>query len=260
MNTQRQDLSPTLCNRFAARKAPALPASADAFTLIEVLLSLGILAMLLVVVHTLFQGALQLRNKTDQAFEDALPLQHALWVIQRDLEHLTVPGGTFHGPLQTTLTTGSSTATSISHPGRQCGPILYTASGTLDDKSPWSIMRKVSYYLVPSTNGSAGLDLIRSATRNLLPVAQEEYTDQRLMGGVTDLAFQFYNGTQWVDTWDSTATTTGASNSLPSGIRVQLTLSEGAGSAAAQPPIELIVPVVVGASTNSSAASTGGGG
>jgi type II secretion system protein J len=230
-----------------------------AFTLLEVLLALVVLSIVMVVVHSIFYGALQLRNKADQAFEDAIPLQHALTLIRRDLANLTAPGGTLTGTLQTSLTTSSTT--SSSHSGQQCGPSFYTASGTLDESSPWSEMRKVSYYLVPPTNNTAGLDLIRSVTRNLLPVSQEEYSDQVLMGSVSSLAFQFYNGSQWADTWDSTSVSSaGSSNTLPQAIRVQLTLITDEKGTIAQTPIEMVIPVTVQAATNLTASTTGGGG
>ena len=227
-----------------------------AFTLIEVLIAILILAMVMAVVHSVFHGALQLRNKTDQAFEDAIPLQHTLTLIKRDLANLAIPGGTLTGMLQTSPTTGSSK--SATHSGQQAGPSFYTASATVSDNSVMSEMQKVTYYLMPATNGGSGLDLVRSVTRNLLPVMTEEFSDQRLMGGVNALTFQFYNGSSWVDTWDSaaTSTTTGATNNLPQGIRVQLTLSVESGQLA-QEPIEMVVPVMVQASTNS---TTSGGG
>jgi type II secretion system protein J len=271
MTTKLCNLNPRIRNAARVAKAGDLTRglaawgvpeqrSHRAFTLIEVLLALAILAMVLLVVYSIFHGALQLRNKADEAFDDAIPLQHTLSVMQRDLANLTVPGGTFCGPFQTTPTVGSSTATAVSHPGQQCGPVLYTASGTLDDNLPWSEMRKVTYYLVPASGGATGLDLVRSVSRNLLPVAQDESTDQRLMGGVSSLAFQFYDGTQWLDAWDSTTvSSTGTSNSLPVGIRVQLTLNQGAGQLPAA-PIEMVVPVLVGASTNTAPSTVGGGG
>ena len=243
---------------IATRSIKFAPAATRGFTLLEVLLALIILATVMVVIHSVFYSAIQLRNKAAQAFQDAIPLQHTLATIKRDVANLTVPGGTLTGTLQTSLTTGSTTSTA--HYGEQCGPSFYTASGTLDDNSPWSEMRKVTYYLTPSTNGGAGLDLIRSVTRNLLPVATEEYTDQRLMGGVNYLEFQFYNGSQWVDTWDSTtSTTTTSSNSLPAGIRVQLTLVTDNIGSIAKTPVEMVIPIAAQAATNS-ASSTGGGG
>jgi type II secretion system protein J len=240
------------------RLVSATQPRSGAFTLLEVLIAILILAMVMAVVHSVFHGALQLRNKTDQAFEDAIPLQHTLTLMKRDLANLTIPGGTLTGTLQTSPTTGSSTA--ALHSGQQAGPSFYTASAAISDVSVMSEMQKVTYYLMPATNGGNGLDLVRSVTRNLLPVIQEEFSDQRLMGGVQSLTFQFYNGSSWADTWDSTATstTTGTTNTLPQGIRVQLTLAVESGKLAPT-PIELVVPVNVQPSTNSTSTTSGGG-
>ena len=244
--------------KMPSSTAGRMPAATHAFTLLEVLIALLILAMVMGVVHSIFYGALQLRNKTDQSFDDAIPLQHALAMIKRDLVNLTVPGGTLTGTFQTTATTGSMTSTS--HSGQQAGPTFYTASGVVSDVSTWSEIQKVAYYLTPATNGGAGMELIRSVTRNLLPMMQDEYSDQHLLGGVENLTFQYFNGSAWVDTWDSTTTSTTSSttNTLPQGIRVQLTLAVEAGKSASA-PIELVVPVSVQTSTNATATTTGGG-
>jgi general secretion pathway protein J len=232
-------------------------AGIGAFTLVEVLLAIAILGMVMVAVHSVFHAALQLRNKADEAFTEAIPLQHALATIKNDLINIALPGGTLSGSLQTSPTTDSSM--SLTHDGEQCGPTFYTTTGTLSDLQPWSEMRKVTYYLMQPTNDSNGLDLVRSVTRNLLPVNEEEYSDQRLMSGVNQLTFQFYDGTSWQDDWDSTgassSTTTTSTNPLPTGVRVQLTLINKAG-VIDRNPIEMVIPVTVNGQTNTT--STGG--
>jgi len=237
--------------------APSGRSARRAFTLLEVLLALIVLAIVMVVVHSVFQGAVQLRNHTDEVFAEAIPLQHTLAVIKNDVVNLTVPGGTLSGALQTSPTTASSS--SLAHLGRQCGPAFYNTTGEINDFEPWAEMRKVSYFLEPSTNSLPGYRLVRSVTRNLLPVAVEEFTDQTLMSGVSDLTFEFYNGTAWVYDWDSTAaTSTSDSNSVPAGVRVQLTLVNKEG-VVAEDPIVMVVPIAVQPSTNSTS-TTGSNG
>lgn len=234
------------------------PAARRAFTLLEVLLALIVLGVVMVVVHSIFYGALQLRNKVDATFTEAIPLQHTLALIKHDVANLAAPGGTLTGSLQTSPTTSSSS--DVSHPGQQCGPTFYTASGAVNELEPWSEMRKVSYYLVSPTNLSTrGMDLVRSVTRNLLPVSEEQYADQRLLSGVNDLTFQFYDGTTWVDAWDSTtASSSATSNSLPQGVRVQLTLVNASG-VVSQTPVEMVIPIAVSGVTNSTSTAGGGG-
>jgi len=239
---------------LASRDAGAPSGRQQAFTLLEVLLAIGILAIVMVVVHSVFHAALQLRNRADAAFSEAIPLQHTLTLLKRDLANLTLPTGTLSGVLQTTPTNHNS----LTHEGEQCGPSIYTASGMLTDNNPWSEMRKVTYYLVQPTNQSPGLDLVRSVTSNLLPVNEEEYTDQRLMHGVNALTFQFYDGSTWRDDWDSANTSTyTATNPLPAGVRVQLTLINDSGVIARE-PVELVVPVAATLPVMAETSSGGG--
>jgi type II secretion system protein J len=244
-----------------APRTPPLKNRQAGFTLLEVLLALIVLAVVLVAVHSVFLGAVALRNKTDEAFSEAIPLEHTLTVIKRDVANLTALEGAQSGTPNSTLQTAptkTSTA-SLAHFGQQCGPTFYSTSGTLNDFDPWSEMRKVTYYLAAATNGLPGFDLIRSVTRNLLPIAQEEYTDQTLMSGVYDLAFEFYKNSSWVKDWDSAdSSSSSESNSLPQGVRVQITLINESGIIG-QNPIEMVIPVEVQPGTNTTSSAGDGG-
>jgi hypothetical protein len=82
------------------------------------------------------------------------------------------------------------------------------------------------------------------------------------MTGLQTLAFFFYDGSQWRDSWDSTITdfTTGLSNSLPKAIKVQIQLlPQGTGRGRQrEAPIELVVPVTVQVRTNQTPQTAGG--
>ena len=132
------------------------------------------------------------------------------------------------------------------------GPQFYTAVGIEDDNAPWSEIERVSYYLAPPTNNTPGMDLFRSVTRNLLPVMQDQTDDQFLMSGVDSITFQYYNGTAWQDTWDSTLvdSATGLTNNLPSAIKLDLQLHDDSSTAGTPAPVELVVPIMVLARTN----------
>lgn len=231
-----------------------------AFTLIEVLLAVAIFAVVLLAIHTVFYGALKLRNTTTEAIQQGLPLQHALAVLKRDLADIVMPGGTFFGEFQTMVRDlGTSnivntlSAVDDTMVG-QSGPAFFTASGRVDDNAPWGDVQRVWYYLVAPTNNTPGRDLIRSVTRNLLPAFREEPEEQRLMGGVETIVFSFYDGLQWRQDWDSTVET----NKLPRGIKVQLQLAaESAPARSGQLPIELVVPVIVQVGTNETAQAAG---
>jgi type II secretion system protein J len=219
--------------------------------LLEVLLAVLVFSIVLAAIHTVFFSAFKLRNKTSEAIERSLPLQQAIAIIKRDLANLVPPGGTLSGALQSTPTTasGSGMAGSL---GRQNGPQFYTAVGLEDDNAPWAEVERVSYHLAAATNNTPGLDLYRSVTRNLLPLTQDETADQFLLSGVESIAFQYYDGNAWKDTWDSTQadTTTGLTNNLPRAIKLELALYNENRSLGTPAPVQLIVPVMVLARTN----------
>jgi len=238
-----------------------------AFTLLEVLIAVAAFAIVLGAINSVFYGALRLRNKTAEAFEQSLALQHTVALLRNDIANLLPPGGTLSGNLQTTPSTaGSGTASGLnvsaasmalvaaaSRPG-QSSPEFYSTTGAIDETSPWSQVQRISYYLTPSTNGLPGRDLIRSVTRNLLPTFQEQPVQIPVLGGVDSIYFQFHDGNQWKDTWDSATET---ASRLPTAVRVQIQMAAAERSKALPPPIELVVPVMVFGGTNSTA--TGGG-
>jgi len=224
---------------------------ARAFTLIEVLLAVAVFAIVLGAINSVFFGALRLRNKTTETLEAAIPLQQALSTIQRDLEGMMLPGGRFGGTFSTSLEGMSNNVAFI---GERLTPDIFTTSGSVSDSARWADAQKVAYFLALPTNTarvtvSAGKDLVRQVTANLLPVNVEEPEVQWLMSGVQDMALQYFDGLVWSDAWTYT--------NLPVSIRLQLTLAEDyQGRTKVPAPIELIVPVLVQASTN--ATETGG--
>ena len=209
------------------------------------MLAVAIFAIILAAINGVFYSALRLRRKASEAIEQSLPVQQAAAIIKRDLQGLVAPGGTLTGPLQSGVPITSSTGSS-SAMDQQGGTVIYTATGIIDETSPWANVQKVSYSLrqpLLQTSGG-GKDLFRLVTRNLLPVAQEEVEEQFLMGDVQQLQFYFYDGTGWRNTWDSTAETA----VLPQAIKVQIDLAQNDTSLKA--PLELVVPVTVYVRTN----------
>ena len=229
------------------------------FTLIEILIAVAAFAIVLAAINTVFYSALRLRNSTTAALEKALPLEHALGIIKRDLAGIVLPGGAMTGAFSTTSTSNSIAG--------QSSPNFYTASGVIDETSPFADVQRVSYLLVASTNTAGGKDLVRSVSRNLLPSLQDEYEQEWLLSGVQTLTFLYHDGTQWRDSWDSTVEnpSTGMSNGLPAAVKVQLQMavenSGGSRNRSRELPIELVVPIVVQQRTNQTqqiAAATGG--
>lgn len=205
-----------------------------AFTLIEVLLGVAIFAIVLSAINGVFYGAMRLRSKTVRMVDQALPITQALAYLKRDLEGINPPTGTLSPGLKSGNVTGTMT-------GAQGATELYTVTGSLTDGAPWGNMQKVVYTLRDSNNGPghAGRDLFRLVTRNLLAPMQEDPAEQFLMSEVEDLQFYFFDGTQWLNSWDSTNEV----SALPRAIKVQLNLAANGADRPFKAFYELVVPV-----------------
>ena len=216
------------------------------------MLALIVCGIVLAAVNGVYFGALKLRNRTSANIEAALPIQHAVAVIKRDLTGIMLPGGSFGGPFQSTPTNTMNVVSAVL--GTRSSPDIYTNTGIIDENTEFAAVQKVAYYLAAPTNNAAGSDLMRGVTRDLLPITVATPVAQFLMSGVDQLTMQFYDGTSWAETWDSTTAT-----NLPLAIKVQITLTPEDRSRQDAAPIEFIVPVMVQARTNVTTATAGGG-
>ena len=189
--------------------------SVRAFTLIEMMLAIGIMAMVIAAMNAVFFSALRLRDHAASAVDAALPAQQATEILRRDLQGAMAPGGVLAGDFKV----GGVSEPNMSQPVEI---EMYTSTGTLRATEPWGDIQMVTYELKPSATRSAtgSKDLIRSVTRNLLSTTTPAPEDQWLMSGVQDLHFSCYDGTQWQDSWDTTSSNT----NLPLAVRVRIQL------------------------------------
>lgn len=221
------------------------------FTLIELLLATAVGAIVLLVINTTFFSALRLHDATHAAIDHDLAIQRALGIVRRDLEGLVLPAdtqtdNTLAGPLQTELFSETSLDGAG---GERVSPDFYTNSGRIDGWTQYADIQTVAYYLTSSNSaGNANKNLVRLVTRNLLVPQQGVSTaeEQVLLHDVVSAGVSYYDGNSWLDTWDSTTTST-----LPSALRFSLIVAPRNGEATRvdPAPIELIVPVLVKTTT-----------
>ena len=206
------------------------------FTLLELLIATAVGAVVLIVIQTTFFGALRLHNTTHERIDADLVLHRTLSIVRRDFSGLMMPGGTLAGQLQTSnfssLNEGSY--------GERVTPDLFTNSGKIDGWNPFSDVQMVAYYLAAASGDAAGKDLVRVVTRNLLPVQDSVPESQILLHGVDAVTTSFYDGSGWIDTWDSTETST-----LPRALKMSIVMKPRDAGVSVSSPMELIVPIVV---------------
>ncbi len=217
-----------------------------AFTLIEMILAVGITAIVLLAISATLFTALHLRDSTQALVDAEQPLDQTGTFLRRDLQGAMVPttNGIFTGDFKV----GNVTSPGI---GQPVALELYTTTGALSDTKPWGEVQKVTYELKPSTDQSQpGKDLVRSVTRNILATATVDVDDQLLLGGVQDLKVTCYDGNQWQEAWDTTDLTSATTN-LPQAVKIEIQMA-GAGNGNTRPmPIEFLVPIDSQSRTNS---------
>jgi general secretion pathway protein J len=236
--------------------APASWTAPAGFTLIEVLLALMISALVLIVISSVFAGALHLQESAAANLDQSLPVERAMTLMRRDLKNAVAPGGLLAGPLQSGSLEGGVDASD--------GIQIYTTTGLMTPNQPWGEIQKVTYGLQSAADSTnSGKELVRTVTRNLLSTGSEDEDDQFLASGVESLNFSYFDGANWLDTWDDTTQT-----NLPIAVRVSVQLVAPNANAAKPDPMQLLVPLMVQVHTNqlddtddgSTNSAAGGGG
>jgi hypothetical protein len=231
------------------------PKATRAFTLLELLLAMAIGAVVLLVINGTFFGALRLYKTTHDKIDVDLALQRTLGIVRRDLAGIMIPASptattnNFAGQLQSDATSTSA----LDDTAQRITPDIHTNSGHIDGWAPFAEVQTVTYYLTSASDGGSTKNLVRATNRNLLSASTETTIDaQVLLTGISTAAISFYDGQSWVETWDSTST-----SSLPNALKFSLVLAPRGGENRADPaPIELIVPVIVKTTTTAQQEAT----
>ncbi|MCX6922510.1 MAG: prepilin-type N-terminal cleavage/methylation domain-containing protein [Verrucomicrobia bacterium] len=213
-----------------------------AFTLIEMLLAVAICAIVLVAINGVFATAVRLRDKTSESVEESLPVNRALDILCRDLKGTVGPGGYLAGDFRCGAQAMGATM-GLSGEAGSAGLDFFTTTGTMSDKTPWGDIQEVFYELkAPTDRNQSGMDLVRCINRNLLATTTQTPDIQWLMGKVQTLEFDCFDGTQWRNTWDTSAGDT----NLPVAVRVRILLAPRPGEevSKAARPLEMLVSLV----------------
>jgi type II secretion system protein J len=216
-----------------------------AFTLIEMVLAIGVAAMVLIAVNTVLFASLRLRNATTDVVDTASPIDQAVTFIRRDLQCVVTPTNGTSKVLSGSFRAGNISSAGVSE---SVAVEMFTATGTLSANAPWADIQRVTYELKqPNDRNAVGRDLYRSVVRNLLTLTTPDVQDQLMLSGVQDIKFTCFDGAVWQEVWDTTGLTSTYTN-LPLAVRVDIQMA-GKNAATAQ-AIELVVPIDAQVRTN----------
>lgn len=233
----------------------------SAFTLIEVLISVTVFAIVLAALNGLYYGSLHLQMRTTSAIQDIRPAEAAIGVLKKDLANVMLPSGTFALQLNSGYSSGITTQSIL---GVKAPVLLelYTSNGQMDSDLPWGNIQKIDYSLETPINrtSSSGMDLTRTVSRNFLTTTTETPDQQRILHDVASMKVSFYDGTNWVEVWGGTASAT--NTIVPAAVRLQIEMTVERNSREIKPPIDLLVPIMVcptptnSSTTNSTSSSS----
>lgn len=204
------------------------PARRTAFTLLELILAMGIVAMITLALYSAMRTAFRARTTTAMQNAASRPAAIMLDVIQRDLESVALPtsaglGGPFTGYAMGT-TAGQADGISFYTIGRDFTPAVGTASAAAMSSatvvSPFSEGTRYVEYGLGSANGESVL--IRRVGRNVLSTTAVPPEEEVLARGVRSFALRYYDGVEWTEEWDSAS----QSNALPLAVEISIEMDQ----------------------------------
>ena len=159
--------------------------------------------------HTAFRA----RRAAVEALDETRKAELAVELVRTDVESAVTPGGILAGGF---LGEDGTDAT-----GRAMDALMLhcTAPGAAETEGTGDI-RRVELSCEPAADGE-GMILVRRVSRYLLATRVEEPPEEVLCRGVRSFDLKYYDGTDWQDSWDSSA----RSNALPLAVQVTLELA-----------------------------------
>lgn len=221
------------------------------FTLIEMLMAAAAGALILAVLVNVYGRAIKLRNTSAEHTRESRLEARAVTVLRNDLRNARLSGGV----MAATLESGAGSAgTSSRFPGNLR---LDTTTGTINEDNFAPELQEVEYYIgedPSSTDGKSGA-LKRTINRNILATSPEIDREETILTGVEAMEVSFFDGTNWQEGWQVDPDNL----TLPTAIRVRLTLATDAHPGSSRKTIEVLVPwtmqIAIPAATSATAAT-----
>jgi type II secretion system protein J len=197
--------------------------STRAFTLIELVVALGIVAIMSVSMYASVRIAFKAQTSAETAVEPSRTAELAMDFVRQDLQNAVPPAGN-NG--QIALATGrlagdfvgvDGTGNDGNHPSDDL--LFYSTADAADHQAANGEIKRVELLII-TPDKSSQQQLVRRVTRNLLASLEPAPDEEVLVRGIAGFNLRYYDGTTWQETWDSTA----LENALPKAIEVTIEL------------------------------------
>jgi type II secretion system protein J len=185
-----------------------------AFTLIELLIAMTMMSIIAVSLYTSMSIGFKARERAERVVEKGRAAEIAIELIKGMVGSALIPNGVLAGEFKGTNETDEK--------GYEADTLsFYTAAYTPEEGELACDIEKIEIGTDVRENTSERI-IYRKTTTNLLSSKTLDPAEEVLCGGVRSLTLQYYNGTDWVDSWDSTEN----SNALPKAVEVTIVLED----------------------------------
>lgn len=183
-----------------------------AFTLLEMLVAMAMIAVLAGSLYATLHVAFRARRTALKAVEPVRKAELAMQLLRADIQSAVVPRGVLAGSFF-----GEDGTDGI---GRECDSLLlYCTTPRARQAEGTGDVRMIELVCEPEEDGT-GMVLLRRTTVNLLAPTINEPAEEVLCRGVHAFGLRYFDGVDWQDSWDSGA----RDNTLPSAVEVTLEL------------------------------------
>jgi len=179
------------------------------FTLIELVLALGMVAVLALTLSASMRIAFRMASSAEAAVVPGRDAQVSLNYLGNDLRNAMQTGGQLAGTFEGTQNTDSR--------GHEADDVIFYSTS----ESPQHVAANGEIKMIELTTEQASngdFVLIRRVTRNLLSQVAANPDEEVICRGVSSFTLQYFDGTYWNPTWDSTA----EDNTIPAAVQVTL--------------------------------------
>jgi len=187
-------------------------AQTRAFTLLEMLVATAIMVVLAGSLYATLYTAFRARRSATSAVEEVRKVELALQQVRADLRAAVVPKGILAGAF-----VGEQTLGAVGRPADSL--MLHCTAPGSEPTGGTGDIRMIELVCEQADDGT-GLALVRRVSTNLLGPTVGEPDQQVLCRGVYAFALRYFDGLDWLDSWDSTT----QDNQLPAAVEVTLEL------------------------------------
>jgi type II secretion system protein J len=192
------------------------------FTLIELVLAMGMVAILAVSMYASMKVAFDTQQTATEAVEPGRTADLAFEFIRQDLQNTMPPHDPSTFTSQYQYLAGSFEGQSSGGANGSDADLIFFSTSSMKDHPSGNGEIKQIELTTDRVNGSTKKSLVRKCARNLsVEVSPPPADEEVLCRDVDSFAIQYFDGTNWNDSWDSTQMTP---NELPVAVQVTIVL------------------------------------